>query len=44
MKCYLCECGIEFDYSLGKYGCPDACGGVAELVSEPLTQGITPCP
>lgn len=26
---YVCKCGVVFAYALGKYGCPDACGGVA---------------
>jgi hypothetical protein len=33
---YICRCGCEFEYELGKYGCPNCCGdsGAAKLVSD----------
>ena len=36
MEQYQCHCGCKFDYSLGKYGCPNCCGdsGAAELIVE----------
>jgi hypothetical protein len=32
---YHCRCGCEFEYELGKYGCPNCCGdsGAARLVT-----------
>jgi hypothetical protein len=35
---YKCSCGCEFDYSLGKYGCPNCLGENIAILSDAYTK------